>query len=344
MEHELICFVALMTGTNKFHSLLCRLDSNLRLEPAIGLIATAMGRSRTLIRDALNPRAPLAQSGLIRVDPDFSDLLCGFNCIEGLENILMRPYASRAELTAAFLHQPPAGNLSLEDFEHLRVDANLLLAYLGGALERGDPGTNILLYGPPGVGKTEFTLALARKLDARIYEVRTEDADGDSPTRDARLSSYMLGQRFLCKTPRAMLLFDEIEDVFGEPGYAPRSGRGTQPLSKAWVNRLLESNPVPAVWITNSLCQMDPAFRRRFDYCLEFPRPPLQTRRRFVQDLLTPLGIGRKVTDVMATDEYLSPAIVQKARKLVVRAGKAPAEQRNEMALLVYRNASRVLG
>ncbi len=33
---------------------------------------------------------------------------------------------------------------------------------------------------------------------------------------------------------------------------------------KAWVNQILETNPVPMIWVTNRIEQIDPAFRRRF--------------------------------------------------------------------------------
>lgn len=57
----------------------------------------------------------------------------------------------------------------------------------------------------------------------------------------------------LARTTGALLLFDEIEDLIGEAQpsggdwYAERQG------SKVFVNRLLETNPVPVVWTTNAI-------------------------------------------------------------------------------------------
>jgi SpoVK/Ycf46/Vps4 family AAA+-type ATPase len=34
------------------------------------------------------------------------------------------------------------------------------------------------------------------------------------------------------------------------------------------VNQILETNPVPVIWVTNRIEQIDPAFRRRFQYHL----------------------------------------------------------------------------
>jgi SpoVK/Ycf46/Vps4 family AAA+-type ATPase len=43
---------------------------------------------------------------------------------------------------------------------------------------------------------------------------------------------------------------------------------------KAWVNQILETNPVPVIWVTNRIEQIDPAFRRRFQYHLMLKSPP----------------------------------------------------------------------
>jgi len=58
-------------------------------------------------------------------------------------------------------------------------------------------------------------------------------------------------------------MFDEIEDVFegrhilsfllGASDDDANAGRG-----KAWINRTLERNPTPAIWITNDP-DIDPA-------------------------------------------------------------------------------------
>ncbi len=71
------------------------------------------------------------------------------------------------------------------------------------------------------------------------------------------------------------LLFDEVEDVFppisseaaqliarldsGDGG-----GMNSSVSGKAWVNQIRETHPVPVIWVTNRIEQIDPAFRLRF--------------------------------------------------------------------------------
>jgi hypothetical protein len=41
-------------------------------------------------------------------------------------------------------------------------------------------------------------------------------------------------------------------------------------MSKQWFNHLLETNPLPTIWITNDATSVDRAFLRRFVYVMEF--------------------------------------------------------------------------
>src|SRR5437868_4625795 len=93
-----------------------------------------------------------------------------------------------------------------------------------------------------------------------------------------------ISQVFLKGSANVALLFDEVEDVFppistDAAQLMARMDTGDGALSgsvsgKAWVNQILETNPVPVIWITNRIEQIDPAFRRRFQYHLELKRPP----------------------------------------------------------------------
>jgi hypothetical protein len=82
--------------------------------------------------------------------------------------------------------------------------------------------------------------------------VAARDAAGEPLHRADRFRAYLLAEALLPRGEPALVVFDEIEDVFPDDdglfSAGPRAMRG-----KAWTNRLLETNPVPAVWITNQL-------------------------------------------------------------------------------------------
>jgi DNA polymerase III delta prime subunit len=145
---------------------------------------------------------------------------------------------------------------------------------------------NVLLYGPPGTGKTELAKVCAREAGLELYEVEYADRDGHSLSGRDRYRSLQISQVFLkgspmwrCCSTRSRMCSRRISrrgramiariDSTGEGGAPTGSVSG-----KAWVNQILETNPVPVVWITNRIEQIDPAFRRRFQYHLELKSPP----------------------------------------------------------------------
>ncbi|GAB4213770.1 MAG: hypothetical protein Fur007_08630 [Rhodoferax sp.] len=75
------------------------------------------------------------------------------------------------------------------------------------------------------------------------------------------------------------------------------------------LNRSLEENPVPTIWLSNSIRGLDPAFVRRFDMVFELPVPPKAQRERLLQQhcgsLLAPAQIAR-----IAGAPSITPALV----------------------------------
>src|SRR5690606_39851929 len=132
----------------------------------------------------------------------------------------------------------------------------------------------------PGTGKTELARTLAATAGLRAYQVRSADDDQDGLSRQGRLSAYQIAQRLLARRPHTVLIFDEVEDVFDSSDnlFALLRGRAATGRQKGWMNRMLEENPVPAIWITNATDGMDPAFLRRFLLPVAFTAPPRSVR------------------------------------------------------------------
>jgi SpoVK/Ycf46/Vps4 family AAA+-type ATPase len=83
------------------------------------------------------------------------------------------------------------------------------------------------------------------------------------------------------------------------------------------MNRILEDNPVPAVWITNSTAAMDPAFLRRFLLPVACTTPPRSVRRQMAERHLGDAGLSRDLLDELAADAALTPAQLGAARRLL---------------------------
>ena len=185
-----------------------------------------------------------------------------------------------------------------------------LTALLRNAVARREPGVNVLLYGPPGTGKTELAKVAAQAAGLELYEVEYADRDGNSLSGRDRYRSLQISQVFLKGSATVALLFDEVEDVFppistDAAQFMARLDTGDGMPSgsvsgKAWVNQILETNPVPVIWVTNRIEQIDPAFRRRFAYHLELKSPPPGAREQLVRKTLEGVSVSDAFTAKLA--------------------------------------------
>jgi SpoVK/Ycf46/Vps4 family AAA+-type ATPase len=186
--------------------------------------------------------------------------------------------------------------------------------YLAQAVAGSRRGVNIFVHGAPGTGKSELARALAAELGCELFEVASEDEDGDPVNGERRLRAYRAAQSFFDRR-RAMLVFDEVEDVFDDsvnlPGF-----KSTAQRRKAWLNRTLEQNHVPTLWLSNSIEGIDPAFLRRFDVLVEVPVPPRAQRERILQAACGDLADAPTLAR-MAQAEALAPAVVDRVASVV---------------------------
>jgi SpoVK/Ycf46/Vps4 family AAA+-type ATPase len=282
-------------------------------------LAGLLGLPEPEIQPLLARAAPLRQLGLVDVlrdrDCDLEDFVRPTTLLHEVFN--QRPQTVEALLDLLIEPAPPAA-WTLSDFPHLASAIRQLGTVLGQASERGALGVNALLYGAPGTGKTELARALIAAQGLRAYQVRSSDDDGDGLSRNGRLSAYLLAQQLLARRRDAVLIFDEVEDVFEASGnlIALLRGRNTG-REKGWMNRILERNPVPAIWITNSTEAMDPAFLRRFLVPVAFRLPPRSVRRRMVASHLGDQPLPEGLLDDLAADTALAPAQFGAARRLL---------------------------
>lgn len=233
-----------------------------------------------------------------------------------------RVFSSTDTLRNALAGTPQRAHLSWDDFSHLGDDRDLLETLLDRALKRGEKGINILLYGSPGTGKTEFCKTLADRLGISLYSTAESDECGGEADRDSRLQSLRMLQAMLCHTGKAAIMLDEAEDVFG---YATGTGlfaamfsNASVVNSKVYMNRLLENNVLPVFWLTNSATGIDRAFVRRMSYCLEFSELPYSVRLRMSKDVCRQNGLHVAEDELAAiTKEYnVAPAVFSNAARV----------------------------
>jgi transitional endoplasmic reticulum ATPase len=149
------------------------------------------------------------------------------------------------------------------------------------------PGGGILLFGPPGTGKTMLARATAGELDAVFYTVSAADLlskwVGEAEQNVKALFDAAGAER------RAVIFIDEIEALI--PARREEGGSGVMQRVVPQILQGMEGfnkktvQPLLFMGATNVPWQLDPAVLRpgRFDEKVYIPLPDLPARRRILE-------------------------------------------------------------
>ncbi len=350
-EREVLIYAALCKHQRDLRPVLVDCKSQSAQE-AYAMLAEAMGLAAPDVAAALKAGGRLDQLGLIDTpiaEHNVTDLGDMMRVSDKLLTVLTTKYENDAAMMAAFTQ--PAGDsiLTAADFPHAQAEVRYLTAVLKQAAQTATAGVNVLIYGAPGTGKTEFARLLAKLTGAELYQVSCTDNDGASLTGKERYRSLKVSQSFLRDRPNTLLLFDEVEDVFpptsaeftsifGEESRAP----STQ--SKAWVNQTLETNSVPTIWVCNAIRQIDPAYLRRFQFHMELKAPPREVRVSMMKKALAGLALSDVFIDKLANRKSLTPAQIHSAARFADLAKLELAESAEALIEKQLDNFDKVMG
>lgn len=146
-------------------------------------------------------------------------------------------------------------------------------------------GGGILLFGPPGCGKTLLARATAGECKAAFFSVAISDIlDMYIGESERKLSALFAKVR---ASPPAVLFFDELEALAGKRQYS-REATSSKLVSSflSEMDGFAQNNRgVLILGATNVPWAIDPAFRRpgRFDRVLFVPPPDVVARRRILE-------------------------------------------------------------
>ncbi|SDN51326.1 Acetyltransferase (GNAT) family protein [Actinacidiphila guanduensis] len=178
------------------------------------------------------------------------------------------------------------------------------------------PPKAVILFGPPGTGKTSFAKAVASRLDWPFVEL--------FPSRLAASSSGGLAASLrdtfaeLAELETVVLFIDEVEEIAGV-----RSGRAVDP-GHGVTNELLKLIPGfrdgddrLLICATNSVRSLDPAFLRpgRFDYVIPVGPPDAAARSAIWRRYLGPAADGVELARLVAASEMFTPADIEFAAR-----------------------------
>lgn len=150
---------------------------------------------------------------------------------------------------------------------------------------------NILLYGAPGAGKTEYAKALIKQAGLKMttykneLEVSGKDEDDADVKALSRLNCYLS-----LKKEDSVLVVDEAENVLQTKQFGFFGMQFSSP-QKGTVNKMLETSENKCIFIVNYTQEMDESTLRRFTYSIKFQTMPKETLRSIAAEKLKPVNM-----------------------------------------------------
>ena len=248
------------------------------------------GREAELFYGRLAQGAPLIRAGLLdahggqlyqplRPRPRANEELLGWSPLTEAP-----PGAVPLDAAATWedLVLPPACMRTLREFL-LWITHRDQVANAWGARLLGGPVA--LFAGPSGTGKTFAAEVLANALDWPLFRVDL----GQLVSKYIGETEKNLNALFDAAHGQTMvLLFDEADSLFGKRGEIKEARDRYSNMEVSHLLARVERHQGPCILTSNMRRHLDPAFARRFQVVVEFPRPDAVARETLWRQHLPP--------------------------------------------------------
>ena len=147
------------------------------------------------------------------------------------------------------------------------------------------PPRGVMLYGPPGCGKTTITEALSQEADLPLYKLKISKAG--SPYINATSLNYQKAFDYVAKQAKetgkpCFMLIDEIDGLTkSRDDYASAEDLKQMGTLLNLIETARDRN-IFVIAATNKYDIIDPAIKRRFDEQIYIPLPDQKTREQII--------------------------------------------------------------
>ncbi|MFF3327079.1 ATP-binding protein [Streptomyces sp. NPDC002889] len=224
-----------------------------------------------------------------------------------------------AELGGRVLPQGLWGSLAGMEREKEAIERRIVLPLAEPALADRygvAPPKAVILFGPPGTGKTSFAKAVASRLEWPFVELfpsrlASEGAGGLAASLRDTFAE-------LAELETVLLFIDEVEEIAGvRSGLAVDPGHGVTNELLKLIPGFRDHDDRLLICATNSVRSLDPAFLRpgRFDYVIPVGPPDPVARAAIWQRYLGPVADGIELDPLVAASEMFTPADIEFAAR-----------------------------
>ncbi len=179
------------------------------------------------------------------------------------------------------------------------------------------PPRAVVLFGPPGTGKTSFAKGIAARLGWPFVELFPSRLAGESPSGLAAALREAFAS--IAELDRVVVFIDEVEEIAGLREH--RSASAAQGVTNEMLKlipRFREQDRRLLVCATNSVRALDKAFVRhgRFDYLIPVGPPDADARRAIWERYLTTIPHeDLDLDEVVKASTLFTPADIEFAAR-----------------------------